>query len=119
MQPVEAAAGAKGGSERAVVLKTTRITIETESLLVVHRAKTTVTWCPACRADVEVMSVEGDYFSEAITAAHLRDWLATGKLHVRRFGTGPAQICLPSLLRCFAADAVPGLVPRTDPQQGD
>ena len=33
-----------------MVVKTTRITIETESLLVVHRGKTIVTWCPACGA---------------------------------------------------------------------
>ena len=49
-----------GRSERAVVVKTTRITIETESLLVVRRGKTIVTWCPACCAEVEAMTIEGD-----------------------------------------------------------
>ena len=34
-----------GQSERAVVVKTTRITIETETPLIVHRAKAIVTWC--------------------------------------------------------------------------
>ena len=43
-----------------MVVKTTRITIETESLLVVHRGKTIVTWCPACCADAEAMTLEGD-----------------------------------------------------------
>lgn len=120
MHPIEAAGEAKGGSERAVVAKTTRITIETENLLVVHRAKTIVTWCPACCADVEVMTVEGDNFSEAIPAAHLRDWLATGKLHLWRPAEGLAQICLPSLLQCFESEAVPTLgIPKTDPRKGD
>jgi hypothetical protein len=113
-------AAAKGGLERAMLTKTTRITIETESLLVVRRAKTVVAWCPACSADVEVMTVEGDDFSEAIPAAHLRDWLATGKLHLWRFGGGPAQICFPSLLQCFEAEAVPRLGnPKTDSKAGD
>ena len=31
-----------------MVAKTTRITIETESLLVVRRGKTIVAWCPVC-----------------------------------------------------------------------
>src|ERR1035441_7203004 len=42
-----------------MVVKTTRITIETESLLVVRRGKTIVTWCPACCAEAEAMTLEG------------------------------------------------------------
>jgi hypothetical protein len=110
----------KGGSERAVLVRTTRITIETDSLLVVRRAKTIVTWCPACCAEVDVMTVEGDDLSEAVPGANLRDWLATGKLHLWHFGTGPAQICLPSLLQCFEAESVPRLgTPKTDHKTGD
>jgi hypothetical protein len=86
----------------------------------VRRAKTVVTWCPACCAEVEVMTVEGDDLSEAIPATHLRDWLATGRLHLWRFGEGPTQICFPSLLQCFEAESVPRLgTPKTDHQTGD
>ena len=103
-----------------MVTKTTKITIETESLLVVHRAKTVVTWCPACCAEVEVMTVEGDDFSEAIPTTHLSDWLATGKLHLWRFGGGPAQVCLPSLLQCFETESDRRLgPPKTDHKKGD
>jgi len=110
-----------GQSERAVVVKTTRITIETESLLVVRRGKTIVTWCPVCCAEVEVMTVEGDRLGEGIPSALLRKWLATGKLHFWGPEEGPVQICLPSLLQCFASeDARSFQAPkRTAPKTGE
>jgi hypothetical protein len=102
------------------MVKTTRITIETESLLVVRRGKTTVTWCPACCADVEVMSLEGDSLGEDIPSSYLNDWLGTGKLHLWRPAEGSAQLCLPSLLQCFQAESVPRLgIPTTNQKTGD
>jgi len=103
-----------------VVVKTTRITIETQNLLVVRRGKAIVTWCPACCADVEVMMLEGDCLGEDIPSSYLRDWLRTGKLHLWRPAEGSAQICLPSLLQCFEAEAFPRLgIPKTNPKTGD
>jgi hypothetical protein len=104
MRAIEAAGVATGRSERAAVLKTTKITIETESLLVVHRGKTIVTWCPACCAEVEAMAVEDNSLGEGIPSAVLRHWLATGKLHFWGPAGSPVQICLSSLLQCFASE---------------
>ena len=102
------------------MVKTTRITIETENLLVVRRAKTIVSWCPACCADVEVMMLEGDSLGEDIPSSYLGDWLATGKLHLWRPAEGSDQLCLPSLLQCFQAEAIPRLgIPKTDSKTGD
>jgi hypothetical protein len=106
MRAIEAAGAAMGQSERAVVVKTTRITIETESLLVVRRGMTIVTWCPACCAEVEAITVEDDSPGKGIPSALLREWLATGRLHFWGLEGGPAQICLPSLLQCFASEDV-------------
>ena len=92
-----------------MVVKTTRITIETESLLVVRRGKTIVTWCPVCCADAEAMTLEGDILGEDIPSTLLRDWLAAGKLHFWSPDCGPARICLTSLLRCFESEEVRGL----------
>jgi len=101
-------------------MKTTRITIETETPLIVHRAKAIVTWCPACCADVEVMMLEGDSLRQDISSSYLGDWLRTDKLHLWRPAEGSAQLCLPSLLQCFQAEADPRLgIPKTDPKQGD
>jgi len=121
MQAIEVAGIAMEQSERAVVVKTTRITIETESLLVVRRGKTIVTWCPACCAEVEAMAVEDHSLYEGIPSAVLRQWLATGQLHFWRNDGGPLQICLPSLLQCFASeDARSFQAPkRTAPKTGE
>ena len=90
-----------------MVVKTTRITIETESLLVVHRGKAIVTWCPVCCVDVEAMTLEGDFLGEdIIPSSLLRDWLAAGKLHLWSPHGGPARICVTSLLRCFESEDV-------------
>ena len=48
-----------------MVLRTTRITVETESLMVVRRAKAVVAWCPDCHAEVDVITLSQDSFSEA------------------------------------------------------
>jgi hypothetical protein len=102
------------------MVKTTRITIETENLLVVRRGKTIVTWCPACCADVEAMMLEGDSLGEDIPSSYLAGWLATGKLHLWHPAEGSARICLPSLLQCFEAESVPQLGnPKTDSKTGD
>jgi len=86
------------------VVKTTRITIETDSLLVVYRGRTFVAWCPVCCADVEAMTLEGNSLGEDIPSTLLRDWLAAGKLHLWSPDGGPARICLTSLLRCFESE---------------
>ena len=87
-----------------MVVKATRITIETESLLVVRRGKTIVTWCPVCCAEAEAMTLDGDSLGEAIPSTLLRDWLAAGKLHLWSPDGGPDRICLTSLLRCFESE---------------
>jgi hypothetical protein len=87
-----------------MVVKTTRITIETERLLVVHRGKTIVTWCPACCAEAEAMSLEGASLGEDLPSARLREWFATGKLHFWSPDGGPAQICITSLLQCLESE---------------
>ncbi len=104
-----------------MVLKTTRITIETESLLVVRKGKAIVTWCPVCCADVEAMTLAGASLADDIPSTLLRDWLADGKLHSWRPDGGPAQICLASLLRCFESEDARRLpTPKqTSPKTGD
>jgi hypothetical protein len=86
-----------------MVVKTTRITIETEGLLVVRRGKTIVTWCPACCAEAEAMTLEGTSLGD-IPSTLIRDWLAAGKLHFWSPDGGPSLICLTSLLRCFESE---------------
>jgi len=104
-----------------MVVKTTRITIETESLLVVHKGRTFVAWCASCGAQTEAMTLEGDSLCSEIPSPLLRDWLAAGKLHSWSTEDGQAFICLASLLRCFQSDSTRALPHSTlnSPKTGD
>ena len=90
-----------------MAVKTTRITIETESLLVVHRGKAIVARCLICCADVEAMTLEGDILGEGfIPSTLLSDWQTAGKLHFWSPDGGPTRICVTSLLGCFESEDV-------------
>jgi hypothetical protein len=75
-----------------MVVRITKITIETESLLVVRQAHAVVTWCPGCEAEVEVVLLGEE-------TAQLLGGLPSGMLHVWTPAEGPTRICLPSLLQ--------------------
>ncbi len=92
--------------ERAMVLKTTRITVETDTLMVIRRAKAIPAWCPDCRAEVDAIALGSDSLAEAATAAQLQEWLDTGKLHFWQPTDGPAQVCVPSLLQSIESEGV-------------
>ena len=94
----------------------TRITVETETLLIVRRAKAAVAWCPDCRAEVDVITLDDDRLMDATAAAHLRKWLDAGRLHLWQPAIGSAQICVSSLLQCVDFDYVAGSsLSREDP----
>lgn len=88
-----------------MVVKTTRITVETETLIIIRRTRTALAWCPDCRAEVETINVS-ESLAEPAAAAQLKEWLDTGKLHMWQPVDGPAQICLISLLHCFEPEEV-------------
>lgn len=83
-----------------MVLRTTRITVETDTLLVVRRARATVAWCPQCSAQVDIITLTPDSVADPATSAELDRWISTGKLHLWHSPEGAVQICVKSLLRC-------------------
>jgi hypothetical protein len=87
--------------EPVVMTKTTRITVETETQLVIRRAKAISAWCPGCRAEVDAIALDNDSLAGSITAAQIQEWLATNKLHFWQAANEPTHICLISLFRCF------------------
>jgi hypothetical protein len=99
-----------------MAVRTTKITIETEGLLVVHQGRTTVTWCPGCKAEVEVILLADDR-----AVGQLLSGLPEGTLHVWSPPEGPVQVCLPSLLlRSPSNDVqVNQLIERTLANKGD
>jgi len=91
-----------------MVLKTTRITVETDTFLVVRRAKAALAWCPDCCAEVDVITLTRDNISEPFTAAQVEGWLRTSNLHLWHSAEGAVQICVTSLLRCSTQEEVEG-----------
>ena len=79
-------------SGEAMAVRTTKITIETEGLLVIRQARTVVTWCPGCQAEVDVVLLGED-------TAQLLSGLPTGTLHIWSPPEGPVLVCLRSLVQ--------------------
>jgi hypothetical protein len=84
-----------------VAVKTTRITVETEALIIVRRAKVSFARCPECRSEVETIALDNDSFAEPATVVQVQEWLAAGRLHRWQTADGQTRICVRSLLHCF------------------
>ena len=97
-----------------MAVRTTKITIETEGLVVVRQGRTMVTWCPGCQAEVEVM-----FLGEDPSVAQLVGALSTSTLHIWRPPEGPARICLPSLLQSSQSKDVQLIPERTLADKGE
>lgn len=87
--------------ERVMVVRTARVTVETDTVVVVRNARTAPAWCPDCQTEVDVITLDDVTLAEKGAAAQMHEWRNTGKLHSWQLTDGRAQICLPSLLQCF------------------
>jgi hypothetical protein len=87
-----------------MVVRMVRITVETDTIMVLRHARTERAWCPGCRADVEVITLDGGSLPETKASAQIREWHDTGNLHLWQTAGGPVRLCLASLLRCFEPD---------------
>jgi len=85
-----------------MVLRSIRVTVETDTLMLVRRAKAVTAWCPSCGAHVDAITLTTDSFEEPASAAQMQQWLAAGKLHLWRSNEGAVQVCVTSLLQCSA-----------------
>jgi len=71
MHMFEAAQG-KEKQGRVTAVKTTRITVERDTIMVVRRARIELAWCPVCRTEVEVITLGRESLAEvlAVTPGH-------------------------------------------------
>ena len=76
----------------------TKITLETESLMIVRGRNSTRAWCPVCGAEVEMVAIESVGVMTNLNQMALETWLNSGALHRSRSADGSEQICLNSLL---------------------
>jgi hypothetical protein len=78
--------------------KLTKITIESDSLLILQGRSSTRSWCQQCRADAEMIALENVGVVSNLDRAALEEWLNSGELHRSQGTDGTSQICLNSLL---------------------
>lgn len=89
-------------TKRAEAVRATRITVETETLVLVRRAKAVLAWCPDCCAEVDVIAL--DELAEPVTAAQIHEWFGANNLHFWQMAEGSVRICVSSLLQSFGPE---------------
>jgi Mg2+ and Co2+ transporter CorA len=78
--------------------KQTKITIETDSLLILRGQNSQCTWCPMCEAEREMIALENLGVISNLDRRALEEWLNSGEMHRVETADGSTLICLNSLL---------------------
>jgi len=78
--------------------KQTKITVETDSLLILRGRNSTRVWCPLCAAEGEMIALEDTGVISNLEKPALEEWLNSGELHGLPAADGSTLICLNSLL---------------------
>lgn len=78
--------------------KQTKITIETDSLLILRGRNSLRAWCDRCAAQVEMVALANTGMISNLEQPELEQWLGSDDLHRLQAADGSALICLNSLL---------------------
>ena len=78
--------------------KQTKITIETDSLVIVQGRNSRRSWCPKCSAQTDMIALEKTDLISNLDRSAVEEWLNSGKLHRSEAPDGSSLICLNSLL---------------------
>lgn len=78
--------------------KQTKITIESDSLLILQGRSSSRGWCPVCGAEAEMVALENVGVISNLDRTALEEWLNSGELHRSQAADGSLQVCLNSLL---------------------
>lgn len=79
--------------------KQTKVTIETDSLLVLRGRGAWHAWCPQCAANAEMIPVDGLGVISNLSASEVEGWLDSELIHRSKATDGVWLICLNSLLK--------------------
>jgi hypothetical protein len=85
-------------AEEVFMAKQTRITIETDSLLILRGRASRRVWCSRCAAEVEMVALEDLGVISNLARSEVEEWLNSGELHRLQAPDGAALTCLNSLL---------------------
>jgi hypothetical protein len=79
--------------------KRIRITIETDSLLVIRGRKALSAWCPLCGAEAEMIPLNDVGVVSNLALAEVQAWMDSPDLHHTKTADGSVLICLNSMLK--------------------
>ena len=79
--------------------KETKITIETDSLLILRGRTLLRAWCPNCGSLVEMIPLDGVGVISNLTPSEVEEWIQTEDLHHATAADGAPLICLNSMLK--------------------
>ena len=78
--------------------KHTRISIETDSLLIVQGRSSLRGWCSRCSAEVDMIALQETGVISNLEQPELEQWLNSGEIHRCQAADGSRLTCLNSLL---------------------
>jgi len=78
--------------------RTTTVTIETNSLMVLRARSSMRAWCPQCAGEVEMVSLQNFGVISNLDRSAIEEWLRSGQIHRTEASDGSATVCLNSLL---------------------
>lgn len=81
--------------------KQTKITIQTNSLLLLRGRNSTRVRCPRCDAESEMVVLDSLQVISNLDRLSLEEWINSGELHRLQGDGGSPLICLNSLLACI------------------
>jgi len=79
--------------------KQTKITVETESLLILKGCGSVRAWCPGCAAESEMIRLDEAAVLSNLMPREVEQWLGSKDLHRSNAADGSPCLCLNSLLR--------------------
>jgi hypothetical protein len=79
--------------------KQTKITIETDSLLVMRGGAPMRGWCPQCADDAEMIPLAGVGVVSNLPSWKVEAWLECEEIHRSQAADGAQLICLNSLVK--------------------
>ncbi len=79
--------------------KQTKITIETDSLLVVRARRPLRAWCPGCGSEEEMIPMNDVGIVSNLAQPEVRAWMQAEDLHYIATNDGSTLICLNSMLK--------------------
>ena len=79
--------------------KRTKITIETDSLVILRGRSSVLGWCPQCAAQGDMIPIEGLGVISNLAPIEVEQWLESEAIHRSQAADGASLICLNSLLK--------------------